>query len=307
MVWIQSYSNSPCAQNQLGAQNSPIQHMNLLKKWLSLVPAVLPPHEHCTPTLSHPDLHAANIFVNDDDSMSVAAIIDWQGAAIRPLFETVMPDFVDIDTKNLKYAKLLGGDDLQQPVLPDNFDSLGVAQKLEARAEIRQVASNHRFLKLVRQLQPALYTALRLHQMEDLRRAIYYSSHSWSDGLPLLEQCLLSLTAGYGDYIPASNDYPVCPVIFSEEDTKRHEKEFRDIIYPEEWLDVHIRALMKTKGIVLHRDGSVEEGEFEEARKKADESFVAISAAMDAERAEKFRRHWPLREGKFVLSIESCV
>jgi hypothetical protein len=92
----------------------------LLKKWLSLFPAVLPSHEHCAPTLSHPDLHAANIFVNDDDSTSVAAIIDWQGAAIRPLFETVMPDFVNIDTKNLKYAKLPGGD-LQQPLLPDDF------------------------------------------------------------------------------------------------------------------------------------------------------------------------------------------
>ena len=102
MEWIQSYSNSPFAQNQLGAQNSAVEHITLLKKWLCLVPAVLPPYEHCKPTLSHPDLHAANIFVNDDDSISVAAIIDWQGAAIRPLFETVMLEFVDINTNNLK-------------------------------------------------------------------------------------------------------------------------------------------------------------------------------------------------------------
>jgi hypothetical protein len=304
--WIQSYSNTPDAQNQIGARHSAVQHITLLNKWLSLAPAVLPSREHCMPTLSHPDLHAANIFVNDNNSISVGAIIDWQGAAIRPLFETVTPDFVDVDTKNLKYAKLPGGY-LQQPVLPDNFDELGVAQKSEARAEIRQVVSNHQFLKLVRQLRPGLYATLRLHQMEDLRRAIYYSSHSWSDGLPLLEQCLLSLTAGYGDYIPASTNYPVCPVLFSDEDVKRHEEEFRDIIHPEEWLDVHIRALMKTKSIVLHRDGCVDEEDFEDARKKADESFVSISAAMDEERAEKFRRHWPMREGKFVLSMESCI
>ena len=137
------------------------------------------------PTLSHSDLHAANIFVNDNNSISVAAIIDWQGAAIRPLFETIMPNFVAVNTNNLTYAKLPG--DLQQPVLPDNFDELGVAQKSEARAEIMQVLSYHRFLQLVRQLQPGLYAALRLHQMEDLRRAVYYSSYSWSDGLPLLE------------------------------------------------------------------------------------------------------------------------
>ena len=119
--------------------------------------------------------------------------------------------------------------------------------------------------------------------------------------VPLLEQCLQSLAAGYDDYLPASTNYPFCPVIFSEEDMRRHEKELRGIIYPEEWLDVHIRALMKTKGILLHRDGSVNKEEFEEARKKADESFVAIFAAMGAERAEK------LHEGKFVLSMESCV
>jgi predicted unusual protein kinase regulating ubiquinone biosynthesis (AarF/ABC1/UbiB family) len=54
------------------------------------------------PTLSHSDLHAANIFVNDNNSISVAAIIDCQqGAAIRPLFETIMPDFVAVDTNNL--------------------------------------------------------------------------------------------------------------------------------------------------------------------------------------------------------------
>jgi hypothetical protein len=154
------------------------------------------------PTLSHSDLHAANIFVNDNNSVSMAAIIDWQGTAIRPLFETIMPHFVAFDTNNLTYANLPG--DLQQPVLPDNFDELGVVQKSEARAEIRQVFSYHRFLQFVRQLQPGLYAALRLHQMEYLRRAIYYSSYSWSDGLPILEQCLLSLTAGYDDYIPAS-------------------------------------------------------------------------------------------------------
>jgi Phosphotransferase enzyme family len=300
------YSSTPSAQNQIGARHSASQHIALLKKWLSLAPAVLPLHEHRVPTLSHPDLHAANIFVNDDNPISVTAIIDWQGAAIRPLFETIMPDFVNVDTKNLKYAKLPGGD-LQDPVLPDNFDELDVGQKSKVHAEIRQVVSNHRFLELVRQLRPGLYAALQLHQMEDLRRAIYYSSHSWSDGLPLLERCLLSLTARYGNYIPASTNYPVSPVLFSEDDVRRHEKEFKDIIHPEEWLDVHIRALMMTKGIVLHRDGSVDSEDFEEARKKADESFVAISTAMDEERAEKFRRHWPMRAGKFVLSMESCM
>ena len=116
----------------LSEQRCSTHNLNFTQKMTLLVPAVLPAPEYCTHiSLSHPDLHAANIFINDDDSMSVGAIIDWQGAAIRPLFETVKPEFAVIDANNLKYAKLLGGD-LQEPVLPDNFDALGVAQKLEA-------------------------------------------------------------------------------------------------------------------------------------------------------------------------------
>ena len=43
--------------------------------------------------------------------------------------QTEWPSFIDIDTKNLNYAQLPAGD-LQQPVLPDNFDELGFAQNL---------------------------------------------------------------------------------------------------------------------------------------------------------------------------------
>jgi aminoglycoside phosphotransferase (APT) family kinase protein len=80
--WIQSCSNTSDAQNQIGARHSTVQHITLLHKWLSLAPVVLPPGEHYMPTLSHPDLHAANIFVNNKNSISVTAVIDWQGAAI---------------------------------------------------------------------------------------------------------------------------------------------------------------------------------------------------------------------------------
>jgi hypothetical protein len=237
--------------------------------------------------------------------MSVTAIIDWQGASIRPLFETPLPQLFDVDTSTLVYAKLPTGD-LKLPVLPDNFDELSDAQKVEARAEITHIASKHRFLELVNQ--PALYASLWLLY---LRRAIYYSSYSWSDGLPLLEQTLISLTAAYGDYIPVNPEYPVCPLSFSEEDVRRHESEFKDVIHAEEWLDSHVTTLLERYGITVFKDGSVDEAVFEEARKKVDECFVDLYMAIERKRgkeqAERFKRRWPLREGKFVHSMESCV
>lgn len=66
--------------------------------------------------------------------------------------------------------------------------------------------------------------------MEDLQRAIY-SSHSWCEDLPLLEQCLVEISAAYGNYIPVHDNCLVCRVLFSEENLKRHEKEFEEIVY----------------------------------------------------------------------------
>jgi hypothetical protein len=128
---------------------------------------------------------------------------------------------------------------------------------MRARAEVEQVELKQLFFKQVCQELSALFASLWLHQVEDLRRAIYYSPHSWSDGLPLLKQCLLSPTAAYGDYLPTSPDDSVCPVSFTEDDVKRQVYEFKDIVHPEEWLDVHITAHMKAKGMLVHQDGSV--------------------------------------------------
>ena len=73
----------------------------------------------------------------------------------------------------------------------------------------------------------------------------------------------------------------------------------------------HVMTLLKMHGITVYKDGSVDEEVFEEARKKVDKCFVNIYMTIERkkgkERAERFRRDWPLREGKFVHSMESCM
>jgi hypothetical protein len=275
--WIQSYSTTGNALNQLGSRHSADQHVSLLEKWVSLAPAVLPSPPKCRPTLSHPDLHAANIFVNKSKFMPVTAVIDWQGAAVRPLFETGIPDFVD--TGNLDYVTALNNDPGQDTKDP--------------------------FLKSVHELRPELFDVLRLRQMEELRRAIYYSSHSWSDGLPLLEQCLILLSAAYRNYIPANSDYPTSPFVFSKEDLRRNEDELNGFFYVEERLDALIRARFRLKGYFLHKDGSVDATIFEVAQREATEAFKFFSKTV--EDPVRFEQHWPLRERKFVLSNELCM
>lgn len=50
----------------------------------------------------------------------------------------VIPDFVDVNVDALKHAQVLG--DLQQPVLPDNFDELSADKKQVGNQ------SNHRLI-----------------------------------------------------------------------------------------------------------------------------------------------------------------
>ena len=89
-----------------------------------------------------------------------------------------------------------------------------------------------------------------------LYATIYYSYlFFWSDGLPLLKQCLVLIITLYGDYVPAHKDGPVCPVSTSEEDlgTKRRSQRccwYRRMVGC---------AYMEIHDIVRQIGGSVEE------------------------------------------------
>lgn len=81
---------------------------------------------------------------------------------------------------------------------------------------------------------------------------------------------------------------------------KRHQKEFRGLIHVITWLE--------RKGIVPHRDGSVDEEVFEEARKIADESLVNVSASMEesAESSRHCARAGLFFPWSYVCSVGSC-
>ncbi len=65
--------------------------------------------------------------------------------------------------------------------------------------------------------------------MEVLRRAIYHSAHSWSDGLPALEQMLRVIKYAYGDAFPIHKEYPAM-TIFSGEDLQQYSADMDKLI-----------------------------------------------------------------------------
>ncbi|KAF9485554.1 hypothetical protein BDN70DRAFT_871224 [Pholiota conissans] len=311
LEWIRLYGNSPKAKNQLGSRSSPELHALALQKWLHLAPAVLPSPEYTVPTLSHPDLHAGNIFVNGDDPMRVSGIIDWQGAAVRLLFETGQPKIFEDEGKshsNLKHVRIMSKDTLR-PVMPDNYEELADTEKEEARAEYRLVFPRYAFYKVLRERQdPSLLVDVqRLLHMELLRHAIYCSSHSWSDGLPILNRTLMMICNTYGDGIPIHKDYPICPVFFSEDEKAHVEDEYYTSISTEELLETHVRTSMKRAGIYMLPDGAVGSEQFDDAVKMNKELFASALEGQSEVVQERISSRWPVREGKYVHSMEYCV
>ena len=57
----------------------PDEVLTLLERYLQLSPAMVPPKspdDTHSPTLSHPDLHLDNVFV-DPESQQITRVIDW--------------------------------------------------------------------------------------------------------------------------------------------------------------------------------------------------------------------------------------
>ena len=304
--WINKFRDSESAQNQVGARHGHERHLSLLRNWISLSPAILPPARLCRPSITHPDFHAANVFVStDSNTPSISGLIDWQNATVRPLFETVLPSVFDVSATDVPHITLTG--DFEDPLLPSNIDDLDEDAVDEIQNEVDKFSLMRHYLTLIRDINPDLITAMRFEHMEHLRRALYYSSHSWSDGLPLLEQTLMQICSSYGKEIPVHKDFPTCPISFTDKDRERHQKEFKTVVRREALLEEFVHKLMKKAGIILHRDGSVPVEQYEQAKQALPGIFAKITAKCNPEQIEETKLLWPLREGKFDMSAESCV
>ncbi|EGE83930.2 hypothetical protein BDDG_06875 [Blastomyces dermatitidis ATCC 18188] len=91
------------ANTMLEGEVAPAIYVDLLDKYLSICPYLLPgDHAHSMnhPTMRHPDLNPTNIYVSD--SCEVSCIIDWQHTTILPLLLAAgNPPLFETQTQNL--------------------------------------------------------------------------------------------------------------------------------------------------------------------------------------------------------------
>lgn len=161
------------------AQNNPQAHIQLLEKYLSIVPYLMDVDPDLSrPTLWHDDLHSSNLLVQNNH---ISAVIDWQGSWAGPLFLQVQPSpLVDYH-----------GDLLLNR--PDNFDELDSEDQAQIKRKIFKSTLFQLYLMETEKRNPSLARAFHLDYGKTRRLAIELAGNTWDDDIVSFRESLIQV------------------------------------------------------------------------------------------------------------------
>jgi hypothetical protein len=176
-------------------------------------------------TLLHPDIHKRNIFVSEEDSSQVTAIIDWRSTSIEPAFVYAnhTPDFVEDAAADIPILEtLLQGEapsTVSSEVMSTEDSEIAAARN---RYE-KDVSTCQQTCKLVlRGFVPKLHNARAMDQI--LLRLFRYCDASWRDSAAALRQELIEISQRWTELgLPDP-----CPYKPTPEELREHEKQYED-------------------------------------------------------------------------------
>jgi len=159
-------------------QKSPEAHTVLLEKFLAAIPYITPKDpELVSPRLWHPDFHAGNVYIDDQDRIS--CIIDWQGVWASPVFIGANPPLL------LDY----GIDMLMK--LPENFKALDDITKDKLKYQVSQSILIHTYEESTVEKNPLMYKVMHHPHGQTLKQLEAFVGSTWDNCLFPLEECLI--------------------------------------------------------------------------------------------------------------------
>ncbi|KAF2463885.1 kinase-like protein [Lindgomyces ingoldianus] len=174
---------------------SPDEYISLLERYLQLVPHLLPGPSRTS--LSHPDLHLDNIFV-DPGTKQITRIIDWQSASVsEPFFQHKIPRLLlpvgsSTTSNRLKAA-------LEEPNATDDADRtadlLSHYQRLtRLKNRRRWAAMTLRCRSLLAEPSSLLCGAWSRNDVFSFRHALIHLAAQWEDIAPATVSCPIQFT-----------------------------------------------------------------------------------------------------------------
>ena len=187
----------------------PDEYISLLKRYLLLVPYLPPtvPKILHSKTLSHPDLHLDNIFV-DPSTKKISYIIDWQSTSVSEIFfQHKVP-----------------------PMLPP-AGSRGYDRRLEAGSEdsksvhcsggSKDILSH--YLSFTRVKNPLRWAAINGSHNSIVTGPVSLVSGAWKrNDVFSFRHALISILTHWKDLAPNSAS---CPISFTDHELELHEGE----------------------------------------------------------------------------------
>jgi Phosphotransferase enzyme family len=165
------------------------------------------------PILYHPDLHARNIFVSEEDPTQITAIIDWQSTSIEPVFvyANEEPDIISTTATDAQRAGFI-------PDMLENVEDPRLKEKRETDLRICQET----FAVCLRGWSPAVFAAKTTN--ETLLRLFRYIPNIWSLGSTAIRQELIQLSQSWSQLgLEGECSYKPSP-----EDVSKHKEQFDD-------------------------------------------------------------------------------
>jgi hypothetical protein len=208
-TWISQFANpKPRSTFLLQTDHNidPSEHVSLLSKYLLVAPSLVPDKEELSlPTLRHPDLSLTNILLAPNSS-NITGFIDWQDAAILPLFmQAGYPAFCEHDRSRPQ--------PMTRPKLPDDFDQLSVEDKEKARVKFRLEEANLYYTAATGINNTPHLQALRLPGLGVRQYLFSQAGFPWDADFVNLRAALVGISQGWEEISSA-----LCPISFSADE-----------------------------------------------------------------------------------------
>ncbi|PWY75735.1 phosphotransferase enzyme family protein [Aspergillus eucalypticola CBS 122712] len=242
------------------------EHIQLLEKFLAVLPHILPSDSTQCPVMLHHDLHVDNIFVDGHDPSQITSIIDWQAVHIAPLFLTA------------KFPSIFNCDDdytwgALQPKLPTDFDVLSTVEKEEAEQKLERLRLKKFYELASRKFNPSL--VLAMDQMRDDNDPTSFIFHIVSqtskDGPIPLRELLIQVYEKWAGIMAQRGSTSLCPIYFSRKDIDQSRQQ------TEAWAAAFSK-FDDLRAQVSGEEGWVSHDDYKEANKRWKENEKTLQA-----------------------------
>jgi hypothetical protein len=203
--WAKAYAKPQInAYRSIETPVSPDDYISLLNRYLQVAPYVSPGPFRTS--LSHPDLHLDNIFV-DPDTKKITCIIDWQSASVsEPFLQYRIPRMLLPVDRRSSYG------------LETMAEQFGSGEGSNKTADL---LSHYRNLSRLKNEQR--WAAVNLHNRSLLTDPVSLLCGAWSKSdVFSFRHALIHLASRWKEIVPATTP---CPIQFTEHELQLHNSE----------------------------------------------------------------------------------